>query len=264
MAGKSKESALRREEKATLVHLLKRPKTVQSSQPGKVRLLASDAAMDIDLGTLAALAAMGLVIRSSTNIVLSSAGRELGEQFLQRPDLELSVIVTGGTLSAAVAINTGESPLATLYARKSAGGQPFLTDEEFEAGERLRQDFTRAMLMPRISANWQASVTAGRRAGDSNGVETLTHSALAARLRFEKAVTGLGGDLSGVVTDICCFMKGFEQVELERKWPKRSAKFMLKAALSILALHYWPPSPTTNRPRHWGADGFKPVVGGAS
>ena len=257
-------SAPQREEKAALVFLLKGPRVVPSVKHGKVSLAASDVSMDIDMGTLARLAGMGLIVRNSTHIVLSPAGRELAERFLQRPDLELSEAVVGSAPSAAVAINTNESPLAALYGRKSVNGQPFLTDDEFEAGERLRQDFTRAMLMPRISANWQASVAAGRRAGDSNGVESLTQSALSARLRFEKALTGLGADLSGVATDICCFMKGFEQVELERKWPRRSAKFMLKAALSILALHYWPPSPAKSQPRHWGAGDFKPTIGGTS
>ena len=116
--------------------------------------------------------------------------------------------------------------------------------------------------MPRISANWQASVSVGRRSGEGNGIEDLTASALAARQRVERAVAALGGELGGVATDICCFLKGFEQVEMERKWPKRSAKFMLKAALSVLAMHYWPRSEKSGQTRHWGASDYRPSIGG--
>ena len=40
----------------------------------------------------------------------------------------------------------------------------FSAASEYQAGERLRADFTRGQMMPRLGANWEASVASGRRA----------------------------------------------------------------------------------------------------
>src|SRR5690606_2360380 len=108
----------------------------------------------------------------------------------------------------------------------------------FRAGERLRADYTRGQLMQRLGVNWDAAGAAGR--GGGSGIGDLTDAALAARLRVEKALAAVGPELSGVLVDICCFLKGMEQVEVERVWPARSAKVMLKSALGALARHYEP------------------------
>jgi Domain of unknown function (DUF6456) len=159
----------------------------------------------------------------------------------------------------AVAINLDESPLASLMRRKGKNGSSYLTMEEFNAGERLRTDFTLGCLMPRVSANWSASVSGGRRrAHDSTA--NITENALSARMRLRKALGAVGPELSGVLADVCCYLKGIETVELERKWPARSAKVMLKAALGALARHYSPPA--RQQPlRQWGAEDFRPSIG---
>jgi Domain of unknown function (DUF6456) len=251
--------------KDALVFLLSEPKVAISAKTGVVRLQANDDTLDVPVVVLGALAQSGLIVRNQSQVVLTSEGRELAMHLCARGDVEIinrplaDDRYSGHTLNA---INRSESPLAALKARISVKGGQFLTQEEFDAGERLRLDFTRGMLMPRISANWQASVSAGRRSGEDNGIENLTTSALAARQRVESAIAALGSELGGVATDICCFLKGFEQVEMERKWPKRSAKFMLKAALSVLAMHYWPRSERPGETRHWGASDFRPSIGG--
>ena len=66
----------------------------------------------------------------------------------------------------------------------------------------------------------------------------LSDNALDARSRLEQAVAVLGPDLSGVVLDVCCFLKGLEGIERERRWPPRSAKLMLRTGLDLLAAHY--------------------------
>ncbi len=158
-----------------------------------------------------------------------------------------------------------ESPVASLARRVGRSGKPWLLPHAATAAERLRRDFEIGGLQPRITANWSASVSDGRRSGDNSGLGDLTDMALAARLRFDKAVGAVGPELSGVLIDICCFLKGLETVERERQWPARSAKLVLRLALERLARHYGLTAEAAGRPgsagvRHWGADDYRPEV----
>jgi hypothetical protein len=159
-----------------------------------------------------------------------------------------------------VALNLDESPLAALMRRKGKDGAAFLTIDEYNAGERLRADFTRGMVMQRVSASWGAAVSGGRR-GAHDGLANLTDQALAARQRLDKAFAAVGPELCGVLIDICCYLKGVGEVEIERQWPQRSAKLMLKAGLASLARHYNPaPKSASGGIRHWGGEGYRPEI----
>lgn len=163
-----------------------------------------------------------------------------------------------------VLMNLDESPVASLTRRTGRGG-PFLSPHEAEAADRLRRDFEIGRLQPRVTANWSASVATGRRAEGGRGLADLTDMALAARLRFNKAIAAVGPELAGAAIDVCCFLKGLETVERERQWPARSAKLVLRLALAALARHYGlgpaAAGPTRNgRIAHWGAAGYRPDV----
>jgi hypothetical protein len=184
---------------------------------GKVLLDAEGrGTISVNRGILAAMMEAGMLCGQGDRISLTgrrmegAAGREIG-----------SATVDTGDGPIVVAVNLAESPLGQLMRRKDRDGAPFLSRAEFDAGERLRSDYTRGQIMPRLGANWEASVSSGRREG---GVGDLTDAALAARMRVEKAIRAVGPELSGVLVDVCCFLKGMETVEIERGWPVRSAK----------------------------------------
>src|SRR5688572_32173697 len=69
--------------------------------------------------------------------------------------------------------NAAESPLAWLARRKDKDGGRLIDSNQLAAGERLRADFTRAGLTPRVTANWIAPVAQGRRGGDGEGTASF-------------------------------------------------------------------------------------------
>jgi len=128
----------------------------------------------------------------------------------------------------------GESPLGWLRRRRGADGRPLIDDAAFAAGERLRADFTRGQMTPRMGVDWSGT-PGGQRFGQ--GLE-FSEQALAARQRLRGALDAVGPELSGVLLDVCCFLKGLEDVERDRRWPARSAKVILGLGLARLARHY--------------------------
>lgn len=246
--------------------LAKGPATVQSAAMRGRVLLASGERGSVALpgDLLDRLVRERLLVRTRLEVALSPEGAALAARLAadRRQGVEIGVVSVemDGRPVAALA-NLTESPLAQLVRRRTKTGAAFLTASEFEAGERLRADYTRGNIMPRMGANWIASVASGKRAG--GGVAELTDVALAARTRVEKAIAAVGPELSGVLIDVCCFLKGLELVEAERGWPVRSAKIVLKTALAALARHYFPQDTARNsRPSvlHWGAEGYRPSL----
>ena len=93
-------------------------------------------------------------------------------------------------------------------------------------------------MMPRVTANWQAAVTQGARASRDGFSPNVADTIIAARQRVRAALDAVGPEFSGLLMDVCCFLKGLEDVERERLWPARSAKVVLQLGLDRLARHY--------------------------
>lgn len=162
----------------------------------------------------------------------------------------------------ALLVNESESPLAWLARRKDISGKPLIDAAQFAAGERLRADFTRAAMTPRIGANFSAPVAHGRRGGES-----ATHYSdlvIAAKERVNLALDAVGPEFSGLLLDVCCFLKGLETVERERGWPRRTSKVVLGLALDRLARHYGIGVKITGRNRaplrSWQAEDARPTM----
>jgi hypothetical protein len=166
----------------------------------------------------------------------------------------------------AVLVNEAESPLGWLKSRKDRNGRPLLSDAQFAAGERLRADYWFAHLSPRVTSNWSALAPAERsRRGAPSSAAALRDEVLAAKERVMRALMAVGPEVSGVLVDICCELKGLEDAEKEHGWPQRAGKVVLQIALTRLARHYGLLSEGSasqaRRPlRHWGSEDYRPTL----
>ncbi|MGQ2906384.1 MAG: DUF6456 domain-containing protein [Aliihoeflea sp.] len=238
-------------------------------RPGRMRIDAGErGAIEVPTATLRNAMERGLAARAGAGLSVSREGsawlaRAMAspeDRFqVQHQERDLRTVEIGGVRELAT-VNLRESPLAALAQRKDRDGRAFLSAGEVEAGERLRADYGFGQIAPRLSANWEAGVCAGRRGG-GNAKADLSDDALAARQRVDRAIDAIGPELSGILVDICCFLKGLEQVETERGWPRRSAKLMLKTALGALARHYHPQRRERRRGMlHWGTADYRPQI----
>ena len=146
---------------------------------------------------------------------------------------EQSVVTEAGRTT--VVIDEGESPLGWLARRRGRDGKPLIAAHQLEAGERLRADFTFANLTPRVTSDWSNPLSKGK---GGVGIVDAADTTIAARQRLHHALDEVGPEFSGLLMDVCCFLKKLEDVERERIWPARSAKLVLQLGLDRLARHY--------------------------
>ncbi len=151
----------------------------------------------------------------------------------QHLDLSMSDLMTDAGVTQVI-VNDSESPLAWLARRKGRDGRAMIGPDQFIAGERLRADFTRGHLTPRVTSSWSGIA----RTKGSGGGGDMTDLIVASRQRVRLALEACGPEFSGLLLDVCCFLHGLEDVERARGWPSRSAKVVLQLALDRLARHY--------------------------
>lgn len=164
-------------------------------------------------------------------------------------------------------VNDAESPLAWLRSRLDKQGQPMISAEQFDAGERLRADLWRARMTPRVTASWSGiAQSRSERRGAPDHSRNMADTQVAASQRVERAFKAVGPEHIDVLFDVCGHLKGLEQVERDRGLPQRSAKHFLQLALTALARHYGLlPAPDVDARirrhlRHWGAPDYRPAL----
>ena len=130
-----------------------------------------------------------------------------------------------------VTVNAAESPLGWLFARG------MLSRRQYDAGERLRCDWERAQLAPRVTMAWDAApVTRGR--GGSAVVPDLGGAQIDAKRRFDEAIASAGAGLADVLWRVVCAGEGMREAESALGWPARAGKLVLSFALDRVADYY--------------------------
>lgn len=127
-----------------------------------------------------------------------------------------------------VTVNLAESPLSWLHARGH------LSDAQFAAGECLRRDWEAAQLSPGVTMRWDPVRVQGGTARQLNASERQ----VAARQRFDGAVSAAGPGLSDVLWRVVCAGETLPDAERALAWPVRSGKLVLKLALDRVAGFY--------------------------
>jgi hypothetical protein len=130
-----------------------------------------------------------------------------------------------------VTVNAAESPLGWLFARG------FVTQRQFDAGERLRGDWERAQLAPRVTMSWDSAPVARGRGGAAQDPD-LSGVQIDARRRFHDAVASAGPGLADILWRIVCAGEGMREAESALGWPARAGKLVLTFALDRIADYY--------------------------
>lgn len=135
------------------------------------------------------------------------------------------------TTARTVTVNAAESPLGWLYSRGH------VSRRQYDAGERLRFDWERAQLDPRVTMAWDAAPIARSRGG-AGAAPDLSASQIDAKRRFHAAVSAAGPGLSDILWRIVCAGEGMREAETALGWPARAGKLVLTIALDRVAEYY--------------------------
>jgi len=127
-----------------------------------------------------------------------------------------------------VTINAADSPLGWLLAHGH------VSQRQYDAGERLRSDWERAQLAPRVTMAWDSAPVARGRGGSAIGPD-LAGSQIDAKRRFEEAVVSAGPGLADILWRVVCAGEGMRQAETALRWPARAGKLVLTFALDRVA-----------------------------
>lgn len=157
------------------------------------------------------------------------------------------------------------SALEWLRERRDKSGEPLISDPEYQAGDRLRRDFVRAQMLPRVTSAWSVAPRQCRRGGPVDRADKIA-SALDAQRRVRAALASVGPDSANILIDICCLDNKLGDFERNSGWPQRSGKVVLQLALRQLARHYGllfaEQSAGSGRYsiRHWATQDFRPDI----
>jgi hypothetical protein len=162
-------------------------------------------------------------------------GTELHRRLLSERVIEdglaMEPVSVGTRPRRSVTVNAAESPLGWLLARG------LVTRRQYDAGERLRADWERAQLSPRVTMSWDAAPVARGRGGSATAHD-LSGAQIDAKRRFDDAIAAAGPGLSDILWRIVCAGEGMRDAETALGWPARAGKLVLTLALDRVAGYY--------------------------
>jgi hypothetical protein len=135
---------------------------------------------------------------------------------------------SGVRATRTVTVNLAESPLAWLHARGHIDARLL------DAGEALRGDYERAQLAPSVTMRWDPV----RAKTTGPGGLTPGERQIAARQRFDGAISAAGRGLEDILWRVVCAGEALPEAEKGLGWPARSGKLVLKIALERVAEFY--------------------------
>ena len=158
-------------------------------------------------------------------------GTKTSARLLTERSIEGDIIGTRKGAMRSVTVNMTESPLGWLYARGHVSAR------QYQAGERLRSDWERGQLSPRVTMIWDSAPLAGSRGGSSSKPDP-TGAQIDAKRRFHDAVAAAGPGLADILWRIVCAGEGMRDAETALGWPARAGKLVLTLALDRVADYY--------------------------
>ena len=130
-----------------------------------------------------------------------------------------------------VTVNLAESPLGWLFSRG------LISTAQYDAGERLRGDWERAQLAPRVTMTWDSAPITRSRGGSSPALDPRS-AQIDAKRRFDAALAEAGPGLSDILWRIVCAGEGMRDAESALGWPARAGRLVLTLALDRVARFY--------------------------
>ena len=123
-----------------------------------------------------------------------------------------------------------------MPAKGEAGAAALLAHHQL-AAQKLERLFARAMLGPRVTLSYDPARTSSSK-GQRNGAVDISDSAAEARRQLNLLASALPRECWGVMVDVYGLGLGLQQVETARRWPRRSAKLVLRIGLDQLAARF--------------------------
>lgn len=127
-----------------------------------------------------------------------------------------------------VKVNLAESPLTWLHSRSR------ISDRQFAAGELLRRDYEAAGLGARVTMAWNP-MPANPKRGMAPGTLRPAEHQLAARQRFDGAMSAAGAGLADILWRVVCGGESVPDAERKLGWPGRAGRLVLTLALDRVA-----------------------------
>ena len=184
--------------------------------------------MSYSFPDVASLARIGL---QEDNLAEHWNGRLIAERAIADEQAPKGSRQRGRRPARSITVNLAESPLGWLFSRG------LVTQRQFDAGERLRSDWERAQLAPRITMAWDAAPMSGSRRGSSARPD-LAGSQIDAKRRFQEAIGSAGSGLADILWRVVCSGEGMREAESALGWPARAGKLVLTFALDRVADYY--------------------------